>query len=424
MQKQLIQSIVDSMLSQYKEYGITESSFETYRDGFCKPIIRYCEEHNEGKYSTDLLATYLKMYKAKLDEGKIRYTYYSIVLRIVRLLQSVAETGTADFSKAKTPRQFNPSQDHLIMINQIIVLNKIPKRSTKQLHSQLCHLFYFVEQHGVSDKDITDEIFFKFIESVSETSKGNMSEVMRAVRLTSAYMKNNGATKLRTDFSLLPYKRATVRMIPPYLQEEIKRIVDIIDTSTAIGKRDYAIMLLAFDTGLRGIDIITLRLQDINWRTKTLSIRQNKTGHPITQVLHDAVLNAMADYILEGRPNNGEKEIFLSSRPPHKALCDSSALSSCMEKYEKLACVEKKPKRSFYSVRRTFATELSLKGTPLGEITELLGHRSSRSDKPYLSYNRKQISFVACDFSEIPITGGIYANAFLSSKRGEENEFS
>ncbi len=77
------------------------------------------------------------------------------------------------------------------------------------------------------------------------------------------------------------------------------------------------------------------------------------------------------------------------------------------KKYCKLAGVEKKPRRAFHSVRRSFATELSLKGIPLGEISELLGHRSLRLDKPYLSYN-KNIAFVAGDFSEIPITDGIY----------------
>ena len=105
-------------------------------------------------------------------------------------------------------------------------------------------------------------------------------------------------------------------MIPPYSHEEIKCIVDSIDITQPLGKRDYAIMLFAFDTGLRGIDIIRLKKQDVDWKAGTLSIKQSKTKHPITQVLKGIVLNALADYILNARTDNGEKEIFLSHRSP------------------------------------------------------------------------------------------------------------
>ena len=208
-------------------------------------------------------------------------------------------------------------------------------------------------------------------------------------------------------------------MIPPYSHDEIKRIVDAIDITTALGKRDYAIMLLAFDTGLRGIDIIKLTTSDIDWKTGTLSIKQSKTKHTVIQSLKGIVLNAVADYILDVRPDNGEKEVFLSSRPPHRALQGCDALDDIIDKYCRLADVEKKPRRSFHSVRRAFATELSLKGIAIGEISELLGHRQIRSDKPYLSYDRKHVAFVAGDFSEIPLIGGVYAS-LLNGEGGDQ----
>lgn len=245
-----------------------------------------------------------------------------------------------------------------------------------------------------------------------------MPETMRAVRLVSSYLKENGAKKLKTDFSLLPYKKAAVHMIEPYSQEEIRRIVEAIDIHTPMGIRDFAIMLLECDTGLRGVDIIHLCLQDIDWKHATLSIRQKKTGHPITQALRGVVLNALADYVLKIRPQNGQMELFLSIRPPFHALKGSYSLDYLIEKYCKIAGVEKKTRRSFHSLRRSFATELSIKGIAIGEISEMLGHRTIRSDKPYLSYNKHQISFVAADFSEIPIADGIYAE-LLSTVKGD-----
>lgn len=414
MQLQSFQSVVDSMLSQYQAYGITDVSFDTYKNGLCNPIIRFCDERNGGMYSAEVLDSYLSTQKEKLANNEIGSTYYSMISRIVRLLKSVAETGTADFSREKSGKQYIPSPEHQDIVDRIIDLNNISAGFIKNIHVRIRHLFCYIEDQGIADSELTDSVFFDFLASVAETHKGCTTEIMRAVRLTSAYLKVNGSEKLCTDFSLLPVKKPAVRMIPPYSLEEIKRIVDAIDITRPMGKRDYAIMLLAFDTGLRGIDIIKLKKQDIDWRMGTLSIRQSKTKHPITQTLRGVVLNALADYILDARPDNGEKEVFLSLRPPHKALCGCDALDCIIEKYCGLANVEKKSRRAFHSVRRAFATELSLKGIPLGEISELLGHRSLRSGKPYLSYSKENIAFVAGDFSEIPITGGIYARMLMA----------
>ena len=79
-----------------------------------------------------------------------------------------------------------------------------------------------------------------------------------------------------------------------------------------------------------------------------------------------------------------------------------------------MANIEVIKKRSFHSIRRSFASELSASEVPLTTISQLLGHTNTDSDKPYLSYNRNQLLFCAIDFAEIPIISGYYAR-----KRGE-----
>lgn len=66
--------------------------------------------------------------------------------------------------------------------------------------------------------------------------------------------------------------------------------------------------------------------------------------------------------------------------------------------------------RAFHSLRRSFATELSLSEVPLPIISQMLGHKNINDDKPYLSYNRTQVAFCAMDFSDVPIKNGIYKN--------------
>ena len=132
-------------------------------------------------------------------------------------------------------------------------------------------------------------------------------------------------------------------------------------------------------------------------------------------------MNAIADYILKGRPKSGYKEIFLSIKKPVRPLDKRHyPFAAIITKYSARAGVELKPMRSFHSLRRTFATELSMAGIPLDTISQLLGHKRIDEDKPYLSYNSKQIEFCSMGFEEIPLENGLYA--FHSSIGGDKHD--
>ena len=86
------------------------------------------------------------------------------------------------------------------------------------------------------------------------------------------------------------------------------------DTDSTIGKRDLAIILVAYCTGLRGIDIIGIKLSDIDWHNHKVSVVQSKTHTPIVSELNGATLNALADYILDWRPKCDIPEVFVNSK--------------------------------------------------------------------------------------------------------------
>lgn len=63
----------------------------------------------------------------------------------------------------------------------------------------------------------------------------------------------------------------------PVPQEETAGVLSVIDRNTSIGKRDYAIILLAAVTGLRSVDIVNLCFSEIDWINGEFHIRQSKT---------------------------------------------------------------------------------------------------------------------------------------------------
>ena len=58
--------------------------------------------------------------------------------------------------------------------------------------------------------------------------------------------------------------------------EELERILGVIDTETETGKRNRAIILVGATTGLRAIDIIRMKLTDIDWRKGEIKLVQSK----------------------------------------------------------------------------------------------------------------------------------------------------
>ncbi|MGH4137772.1 site-specific integrase [Clostridium sp.] len=411
--KQSIEDVVNGTMQQVKFSGIKEHTVLLYQD-VSNTIIHYVKEKGDGSYSEMILDNYQANAEKRYINQEICLGYLRFIKRVVRMLRSYAETEIIDVSRAVLKKRYHPSALHKDLIGKILDNKALRGGSRNEMDIVMRHFFCFTEEAGIIDTNISDTDFFKFMEMVSETNKGSIGRTFRALKYISAYFRKYQIADLKSDISMLKMKSAPVRLIPPYSQDEIKRMISCIDTSTSVGLRDYAILVMAFETGLRAIDIIKMKFQDIKWKTAEVQIIQSKTKAPLQLPLNATVMNAVADYILHVRPKSDISEIFLTTKAPIKAIARSSSLDCILEKYRQISSVEKKPQRAFHSLRRTFATELSLAGVPLPTISQMLGHKKIDEDKPYLSYNRTQVSFCAMDFSEIPITGGIYASNHIS----------
>jgi integrase len=99
-------------------------------------------------------------------------------------------------------------------------------------------------------------------------------------------------------------------------QELIVKLLEAVDRSSAKGKRDYAILLLACRLGLRAGDIRTLKLDQLHWEDSTIEVTQSKTGTPLRLPLTSEMGDALIDYLKSGRPQTTHREVFLKVNPP------------------------------------------------------------------------------------------------------------
>ena len=172
------------------------------------------------------------------------------------------------------------------------------------------------------------------------------------------------------------------------------------------GKRNYAMLLLALRNGLRSIDITNLKLSDIHWKSNTIEIVQGKTGASLVLPLLSDVGNAIAEYILNARPDSQLPYIFLQTQAPYQKLSGHSACYGISRKMMKAAGIKQDihDRKGFHCLRHSLAAHLLSEETPLPIISSILGHRNKNSTRDYLSTDLVHLHACALSLQGIEVT--------------------
>jgi site-specific recombinase XerD len=173
-------------------------------------------------------------------------------------------------------------------------------------------------------------------------------------------------------FSTLP------KFLPP---EQVQRVLNQCDRDTAKGRRDYAILLLLAQLGLRASEIVTLTLDDIDWQAGQISI-QGKAKRVATLPLSAEVGQAIAAYLKNDRPACSIRRVFICMRAPLRGFANSIAISTIVARYLKKAGINA-PHTGAHLFRHSLATQMLRQGATLSDIALLLRHRSLNTTTIY-----------------------------------------
>jgi site-specific recombinase XerD len=195
--------------------------------------------------------------------------------------------------------------------------------------------------------------------------------------------------------------------LPSYYTEmEIVKLLASVDRGAEVGKRDYAILLLAVKLGLRASDIAFLKFDNLNWDSCTIHVTQYKTGKSITFPLLANIGNAILDYIQYSRAKSSEQYVFLLAISPHLPM-RPQAISSMVQRYfAKAGLSDEKRRHGCHALRHSLVKELLNKQLPLPVITEVLGHKNIESTKYYIRINEENLRM--CSLDVPPVTGFFY----------------
>ena len=226
-------------------------------------------------------------------------------------------------------------------------------------------------------------------------SRGGTKAMCSALRSFFRFLRLHGYLDqdLRHVVPVIPNFKLD-RLPEPISEEDIERILEVVDRRTAKGKRDYAILRVLATYGLRTCQLCALRLDDIDWRQCKLRVPPGKGGSDLLVPLLPSVGEALIDYLRNGRPDWPFREIFLRVRAP-KGPLRGSVGSNIITPYARKAGVEL---YGAHAWRHGCATRLLAKGFPLKTIRDLLGHQSVETTFIYTKVDIERLRCAALDW--------------------------
>jgi integrase/recombinase XerD len=194
----------------------------------------------------------------------------------------------------------------------------------------------------------------------------------------------------------------------PWTAAEVRLVLDQIDRQSAIGKRDYAMVLLTARLGLRVGDVRRLELGWFDWRAKTLALTQHKTGVALRLPVPADVGWAVIDYIRHGRPEAGCAQVFVKHRYPFTAFGSSTSAGCRLRYYARRAGIVFPARRyhGLHSLRGALAVAMLQADTPPPVVTAVLGHTAATTTAThYLRLDVEHLRRCALDVEDVLAAG-------------------
>jgi site-specific recombinase XerD len=182
--------------------------------------------------------------------------------------------------------------------------------------------------------------------------------------------------------------------------DAVRQLLASTNRRTAVGCRDYAILLVLARLGLRASEVVRLELEDFDWDTGQVSVR-GKGGYRTALPVPVDVGEAVAAYLRRGRPQSACRRVFMRARAPIRGFRGPSAIASVVRQALVRGGVNA-PTQGAHQFRHALATEMLRHGASLTEIGEILRHRSPETTKIYTKVDVEALRTLA-----LPWPGGV-----------------
>lgn len=343
------------------------------------------------EYLTDELVTQFLSDDKSSRSGEYRYERFLAHNRCIRFLESYLETGKVSINKFHEPVGKVISDgfaEALVLYDQAEEASGLSQASLVKNRRPIRYLLEYMTSLGYQKlSDIQSGDTIKAIEDMLDKHYDPTSLVTAISGMRRFYEMFPEIRQFRMEIpSRMPRKRS---IIDVYSEDEQGKIAVFL-SSSGISRRDAAICLLSFETGLRSVDICNLRLGDVDWKHNVIHIVQSKTQRPLNLPIRSSYGNAMVDYLLKERPRCKADYFFLSVHAPYAKLNTTWHIVRAVVSAAGVETVGRLTGTRMF--RHNAASTMLRKGVPLPTISEELGHKCQDSTMVYLSTGQETMS--------------------------------
>jgi len=401
--------LVANALGELERLEYSRRSRDRYR-AIWEHFIEFSRQMKLGdEFSGDLAARFVEQYRAGDKEAhKPGERWRRHIVIGVKVLEDFAHLGRIERAVTDTEKiHLVPAIKKVLRDYEQYGKDRLQLRPST-LRTRTRELTIFLDFLNTRKTKTLDQIraldLSEFLSSRGHLKPHTVSRLVSDMRSFLRFLTMRGI--LQKDLSAeLP----TIRVprdagIPSVWDHQlITKLLGAIDRSSAKGKRDYAILLLACRLGLRAGDIRTLKLDHLRWEDSRIEITQSKTTTPLSLPLTKEVGEALIDYLRSGRPKTADREVFLKLSPPFDPFGRNNNLYDVVTYWRQLAGITFRTpqKRGIHSLRHTLATRLLEQGTPFPTIADILGHTSLESTRIYAKADVEALRSVALDPEEV-----------------------
>lgn len=233
------------------------------------------------------------------------------------------------------------------------------------------------------------------LENLQSVSRVGAQQMCGSLRMYLRFLASRGECSPALVGAIPRIPRWRLATLPRYiLNDDVERVIASCDPTTPKGLRDRAVLLLLARLALRGGDVVSLRLQDIDWDDALIRVA-GKTRYTVALPLPQDVGDALAAYIEHGRPPVDSEVVFIRSIAPYKPFANSGAISIVVREALKSVGVDNPNLRGAHLLRHSAATNMVRSGATLEAVGALLRHRSPDTTAIYAKVDTTMLMQVA-----------------------------
>lgn len=401
-----VTELVDKAVIDLYRLQFADSAQSKYCKGF-REFSSYCEANGIVLYDENIAAKYLHtQFDIDVTDLSQELTKKQLDARCtLRLLDDVYQFG---YARRNHHRDYRMPRVYDELLDEYIAKcasdgNSTGTRKVKRI--KLREFFIFLEGRSIRLANLSPADISDFIVTLTGYSRATMRIYASTLRCFLRYLHEMGV--LEKDLSgTVPWPTIYAEESIPktWTTDELRTLLASIDRTGGVGKRDYAMILLATLLGMRVGDICALNFKNLDWRRKLITYTQQKTGKvnvlPILPELGDAII----DYLKNGRIETDSDCVFVRHIHPYGAFLSSSALSENLKRYMRLAGIAVKDRKAVHSLRHTLASCLLSNRTPLLVIADAFGHDSLVTTLGYTKVDVQSLRQCALSYGGSAVT--------------------